>query len=432
LKFLEEQGVRGLTISAEDIVDGENINQLLGFCWMLLRRFQVTPDFDDNEGGGGGNTFETRMLEWCKNVLSEYSDINITGWDSFKDGKPLLALLEKYDKKILNYNGFDKNDPLNNARSALQLAEQFINIPQDLIEAQELVEGQVSEKQMVLYLTLFYNAFSDKDNLMSRESILSKIRELENELNNSTADRDHMLGVTGELEDRKVTLTQELETVSFERDDLAAWKKRMEEEWRLEKEHLAKRIKELEERIAVLKTSTDSTTSDLQLENEKLRKERDELLKATKKLEKEIEELEKQFTRFSKKLAKEQRVRKELESFLDKQKQNWDLGVSAIRQNLLQHISDMNVWKVFLEQNSDYQVEDSVLFKDETVSANPHPEQIRLLDQALQEEVSRFGVLLDDKTKASTAVEALEEESNTKVRVSKSSRKKKKKKAKKE
>jgi len=206
----------------------------------------------------------------------------------------------------------------------------------------------------------------------------------------------------------------------------------MEEEWRIEKENLAKRIKELEERIAVLKTSTDSTTSDLQLENEKLRKDRDELLKATKKLEKEIEELEKQFTRFSKKLAKEQRVRKELESFLDKLKQNWDMGVSAIRQNLLQHISDMNVWKVFLEQNSDYQVEDSVLFKDEIVSANPHPEQIRLLDQALQEEVSRFGVLLDDKTKASTAVEALEEESNTKVRVSKSSKKKKKKKAKKE
>jgi len=119
-----------------------------------------------------------------------------------------------------------RNDPLNNARSALQLAEQFINIPQDLIEAQELVEGQVSEKQMVLYLTLFYNAFSDKDNLMSRESVLSKIRELENELNNSTADRDHMLGVTGELEDRKITLTQELESVSVERDGLAAWKKK--------------------------------------------------------------------------------------------------------------------------------------------------------------------------------------------------------------
>jgi len=180
---MEERGVRGLTISAEDIVDGTNINLLLGFCWMLLRQFQVTPQFDD-EGTGGGkeNSFEARMLEWCKSVLSDYHDINITGWDSFKDGKPLLALLEKYDRKILNYNVVDKNDSLNNAKNALSLAEQFINIPQDLIDAQELVEGQISEKQMVLYLTLFYNAFSDKDNSMSRETIFSRIRDLEKKI----------------------------------------------------------------------------------------------------------------------------------------------------------------------------------------------------------------------------------------------------------
>jgi len=202
------------------------VNLLLGFCWQLLRQFQATPDFGDEETGGKENSFEVRMLEWAKSILVDYPDINITGFDSFNDGKALLALLEKYDKKIMNYRSFEKVDPLHNAMTALQLAEQYIQIPQELLDAQELVEGSVSEKQMVLYLTLFYNAFSDKDNLMSRDSIVNKIKELERELERLMNERDRLLYVTNELEGKKVVLTQSLESTTFERDDLSDWKQK--------------------------------------------------------------------------------------------------------------------------------------------------------------------------------------------------------------
>jgi len=163
---------------------------------------------------------------------------------------------------------------------------------------------------MVLYLTLFYNAFSDKDNSMSRDNILQKIRELEKELHIDTNDRDHVLGVTHELENKKLFLTQSIVTTRTERDSLFAWKKEKEEEWRIERETLLKKIKELEHELGILKSTTDSSTSDFQASNENLRTKREELLKENKKLEREVEELEKQFNRITKKLVKRRKSKK--------------------------------------------------------------------------------------------------------------------------
>jgi hypothetical protein len=420
LKFLEEQGVKRLTISAEEFVEGEKLNLLLGFCWMLLRQFQATPDFDEDESGGKENSFEARMLEWCKAILSDYPDINITGFDSFNDGKALLALLEKYDKKIVNYRSVDKSDPLTNTKTALLLAEEHVKIPQELIDAQELVEGQVGEKQMVLYLTLFYNAFSDKDNVMSREGIVAKIKELEHELSHLTHDKSKLLDTTSDLEARTLTLEQTVTTVTHERDDLSKWKKTKEQEWKIEREDLLKQITTLEAVLTDLKSKTDDSTSKLQKDNDTLRTTREELLKDTQKLEKELEEMGNQFTRLDKKFKKETRARKDLENFVKSQGEQWGVGIGALRKNLLQHIDDMNTWKVFLEQNNDYKVDPETLFKDNVVSAQPFVEQIGTLDRAITDEVKRFGNLLEEKSKTTKAVEALEEDKH-------SSRKKKKK-----
>jgi len=408
LKFLEEQGVKGLTIAAEDIVEGDKLNLILGFCWMLLRQFQATPDFgDDDENGGKGSNFESRMLEWAKSILSDYPDITITGFDSFNDGKALLALLEKYDKKIVNYRGFDKQDPFINSKVALELAEQYMQIPRELIDAQELVDGQVSDKQMVLYLTLFYNAFSDKDNVMSRENIVGRIRDLERELDHLTNDRNKLIDQTQDLDGRTITLEQTLVTISHQRDELSEWKRIKAEEWRIEKEAMLVEIAKLQEILTELKSKTDDATSGLQKNNEKLRNERDELLKDTQKLEKELEEMGSKFTKLTKKVDKENRAKKDLTKFIKNQEEEWGVGIGSLRRNLLQHIHDTNIWKQFLEQNDDYKIDPEELHKDSDISPLPFPEQISTLDKALTEETDRFRELLDEKSKTTRAVEAL-------------------------
>jgi len=121
------------------------------------------------------------------------------------------------------------------------------------------------------------------------------------------------LGVTNDLEQKKTYLTQTITTTKEERDHLSSWKKEKEEEWKIAREEMIKRIAELEKELNALKNSSASSTSDAQENNEKLRKKREELLKENKKLEREIEEIEKQFNKFSKKLAKEERARKDLQ-----------------------------------------------------------------------------------------------------------------------
>jgi hypothetical protein len=282
LNFLQGRGVKGLTISAEDLVDASeanesSVNLILGFCWMLLRQFQTTPDMGDNEGGSKENSFEMRMLEWCRYMLSGYDDISITGWDSFQDGKALLGLVEQFDTKLLNYKGLDKSDPMNNAKTALRIAEERINIPSELIDPEDLITGQISDKNLVLYLTLFYNAFSDKDSLTSRESLVARLHSLEEDIDTVLSQRETLERTKDILEYTRTELTDNLSVLTSERDELLKWKNINLAEWEEERHRLMNKIKELQENINMLKTASGESSSKLQSVNAKIRGECDDL-----------------------------------------------------------------------------------------------------------------------------------------------------------
>jgi len=222
IKHLENCGVTGLTIQAEDLVDASDeketsVNFILGFCWMLLRRFQTTPDMDEGSEGGKENTFENRILTWVKQMLAGYNDINITGWESFQDGKALLALVEQFDKNLINYQSFNKDDPTNTAKTALSIAETKINIPSDVIDVDELISGQISEKNLVLYTTLFYNAFSDKVSLSSRESLIRRLHQLEEEIEILSQEKNKLEEQKKSLEERKYRLTDDLKKLLLQK-----------------------------------------------------------------------------------------------------------------------------------------------------------------------------------------------------------------------
>jgi len=276
IKHLSDLGVDGLTVQAEDIVDASDdketsVNFILGFCWMLLRRFQTTPDVDDD--GGSKDSFENRILTWVKQMLASYNDINITGWDSFKDGKALLALVEQFDKNLINYQSFNKEDPTNTAKTALSIAETKINIPSDVIDVEELVTGQISDKNLVLYTTLFYNAFSDKVSLTSRESLIRRLHQLEQEIETLTAEKTKLELQKRALDERRQRLNDELKIVVHEKDELQNWKEVNSVEWETERRTLKERIAELQENIEMLRSVTTDSSSKLQQINAKKLKE---------------------------------------------------------------------------------------------------------------------------------------------------------------
>ena len=91
--------MKGLTISAENLVSGEFLTLILGFCWQLLKTFQEPPDFGDEDEGGKGKgsssyesvlnyimfflIFSQRLFNWVKKTLDgKYPDVDLS--DGFK------------------------------------------------------------------------------------------------------------------------------------------------------------------------------------------------------------------------------------------------------------------------------------------------------------------------------------------------------------
>jgi len=167
-----------------------------------------------------------------------------------------------------------------------KLLKKKINIPSELIDPEELITGQISDKNLVLYLTLFYNAFSDKDSMNSRESLIRRLHQLEEQIETVLNEKESLETRRSSLEEAKLNLSNELDLLTTERDELKKWKEFTEEEWNKEKKTLQERIAELLENLEYLKNASSDSTSKLQRMNEKLNNECDELMKHQENLKK--------------------------------------------------------------------------------------------------------------------------------------------------
>ena len=98
--------------------------------------------------------------------------------DAFANGKAMLALINEFDNSLINYGSYNAADKLKNCTDGLKIGEEKANVPA-LMEAGELSAGKVSEKNLVLYYSLWFNAFKDRDAGVSKESLIKKIKELE-------------------------------------------------------------------------------------------------------------------------------------------------------------------------------------------------------------------------------------------------------------
>jgi len=369
---------------------------------MLLRQFQSTPDFGDS--GSKENSFEMRMLEWCRTVLAGYEDITITGWDSFQNGKALLGLVEQFDPSLLHYKDFDKSDPLRNAKAALQIAEDKIKIPQELIDPEELVSGQISDKNLVLYMTLFYNAFSDKDSLSSRESLVRRLHQLEEQIETVLNEKDSLELRKKSLEETRFNLTNGLNLTTSERDELLKWKELNEEEWAREKKAMLERIAELEENINMLQSVSTDSTSKLKSNNEKIKNENEELMKGLDRLKGEVQVLEEKLNSLHKNFNEEKKEREKLEGQIQKIQNETGLNLATLRKRLQAYVwEDMYVWKVLLDMKVDFSLEDFHAEKLNEIGDLDFEGQIDKIKGQILEENARLVELAAERVRESQA-----------------------------
>ncbi|XP_062502461.1 alpha-actinin-like [Corticium candelabrum] len=154
LNFVQGKGVRLVGIGAEEIVDG-NTKMTLGMVWTIILRFAIqdisVEELSSKEG----------LLLWCQRKTQPYKNVNVQNFHmSFKDGLAFCALIHRHRPELIDYNSLKKSNPLENLKTAFEVAERELDIPQ-MLDAEDIVgTTKPDERAIMTYVSSYYHAFS--------------------------------------------------------------------------------------------------------------------------------------------------------------------------------------------------------------------------------------------------------------------------------
>jgi len=328
LQFLQKEMQQQISISAEDFAD-KNLKMILGFLWSLFKKFRIQVIKHEDKSSEEG------LLLWCKKTTEGYRGVGIENFkNSFRDGLAFLALCDKFlggNKEKLDYDKYESANMVDNLNAAFDVAEIELGVPK-LLDATEVSAGNVDERSLVLYVSLYFHAFVANQQklkiLAAKEQTESQLRTL-----------------SGTLEER-ARLAQELEiennNIRQEMEDVKAQLLREAEE----KEALKRQLEEQSDLIASLKA-----------ELEKQKKSAEELGESKFTLENQITGLEGDLKNWSSKFDNESQSRQKENDATNARNKVQVSGLGVLQKTLEEHMEDLHRWQKFLDLEKDTEVD---------------------------------------------------------------------------
>jgi len=357
LTFLEKDlAVKTAGASAEDFAD-HNLKMILGFFWSLFKKYRIQTIKQDDKSSEQG------LLLWVKKTTDGYRDVAIESYKhSFRNGLPFLALVDKFvdDKSILNYDNFSKENQIDNLGAAFDLAEKHLGIPK-LLEPHEVSEGNVDERSLVLYISLYFHAFVAQQQQKGILEEKDKIAREKHLLQGSLEERAKM---ASQLQDENEKLKKELDQ---HRMDLEQQKSEIER-LRAQLEEQKKKSDELEQNkmsLSTLVTGLEGQLADL-----------------TTKFESES-----------------QNRKKELDEHEAKAKLEVS-GLGVLKKNLEEHLEDLYRWQKYLDLDTETEVDFSGEVRPQIlmdINKQNFETQLEILSKKLAKENDELSGLLKVK-----------------------------------
>ncbi|EMD44963.1 cortexillin II, putative [Entamoeba histolytica KU27] len=427
LTFMErDMLVKNPGCSAEDIIDAEKYGNklILGLLYTLYRIYRMNPvDLVGSENGKPLRE-EDALLAWVRQTTEGYAGVNISNFrHSFNDGKAILALCHAYTR-LTGENGFDYEEIAN--KTAEEVLEYGFDFAQKkmgidrLLEVEEVKEGDIDERALAIYASLFHHAFKTFKELQAMKNELGNASgELQMQMKSKNDLIKMNLDMKKEIEEmieKKGLMQQELDSLNQQIEEVKGMnenkEKEIEEIERKEKEYKAaieeyshkieelnKKNEELNCKIENLENEhqkDDAKKSILQEELKKLKEELEKLnkeiqveqelkngaditskfeeqSKANKKLEEEVMELEEEMEELdgvSKNLRKNlEDIEKEKNGYGDsindicKEAENYSGALGILKKQLELHAEDLQRWSGMLEGKSDVGDVESIVMK---------------------------------------------------------------------
>ncbi|XP_041964970.1 filamin-C-like isoform X2 [Alosa sapidissima] len=157
LEFLEREHIKLVSIDSKAIVDG-NLKLILGLIWTLILHYSISmPMWEDEDDEDAKKlTPKQRLLGWIQNKVPQLPITNFN--KDWRDGKALGALVDNCAPGLCpDWETWDPNKPVDNAREAMQQADDWLGVPQ-VIAPEEIVDPDVDDQSVMTYLSQFPKA----------------------------------------------------------------------------------------------------------------------------------------------------------------------------------------------------------------------------------------------------------------------------------
>lgn len=391
LTFLEKEmdiKARNLGIGAEDFAD-DNLKMILGFFWTLFKKFKIQTIKQDDKSSEEG------LLLWVKKTTEGYDGVNVESYrHSFRNGNTFLALVDAYleNPEIFDYSKFDRSDPQSNLSKAFELAETHLGIPK-LLDPEETSSGEVDERSLVLYISLYFHAFVARQQQKAIEEEKSR---LEHDLS----------GLKGSLQER----AKMAEELNRENQRLKQEVEQLKEQLKAEQDansELREKDTYLEEKVEVLKQLLEQEGEEKEALEKQLKAElaaekakNEELSQLKFSMTEQTNGLEGQVVELVSKLANETSSRKKEKEEYEARARVEIGGLEVLKKNLEEHIEDLHRWQKYLDIDITGEVDfvgdiRPAIMND--ISKSNFDEQLAYISSKLQKENEELVNLLKSK-----------------------------------
>ncbi|KAG9330892.1 hypothetical protein JZ751_021804 [Albula glossodonta] len=103
------------------------------------------------------------LLSWCQRHTAGYERVKVKDLtSSWRSGLALCALIHHFNPALIDYSSLHEADSTYNNQLAFDIAERELGIPPIMSGSDMAAQSQPDKLAMVLYLTQFYNVFSQR------------------------------------------------------------------------------------------------------------------------------------------------------------------------------------------------------------------------------------------------------------------------------
>ncbi|XP_076668299.1 dystrophin, isoforms A/C/F/G/H isoform X6 [Andrena cerasifolii] len=157
LQILEQNNVKLVNISSNDIVDG-NPKLTLGLVWSIILHWQVHYHLKDLMTELQQTNLEKTLLAWCRQNSQNYPGVDIKNFTtSWSDGLAFNAILHRWKPHLFDFNNIARKHPNARLDHAFRIAQEQLSIER-LLDPEDVNTSVPDKKSIMMYVMCLFQS----------------------------------------------------------------------------------------------------------------------------------------------------------------------------------------------------------------------------------------------------------------------------------